>query len=446
MALISVLESDVDNKTIVKKFGDCDFNCKSQLIVQQSQEAIFYYEGVPQDVFGPGRYTLDTSNIPILNTIIKKVTNDMSPFHAVVYFINTTEQLGIKWGTPDPFIMYEKIGENRQPFKVSARGEMSIRVNNSRKLIEKIVGTEPILLQESFIDKVFDLVITEVKDCFSKILSKDEYELYSLDQHLKDLSKEAFPFVNEMLNSYGVELGVFNVSNIKLPEDDPQFQQYTKMKSTATLFGGQDIDIELQRREALKSAEFEAIAASGRNARRQIEGYNYQQERGYDVAMAVAQNEGVGQYTNMGVGLGMMAGVGGALGDQVRNATNQAMYASQFGNPMMQGNPAMAGMQGQQSVNPMMAGMQGQQVVNPMMAGMQGQQVVNPMMQGGQAQNAETASDNTVECPECHKIIPKGKFCMECGYKFTEAKPVCKNCGNELLPGAKFCMECGTPV
>ena len=56
-----------------------------------------------------------------------------------------------------------------------------------------------------------------------------------------------------------------------------------------------------------------------------MEGYTYQDERGFTVAERVASNEAVGQMSNLGMGLGMMAGVGGAVGMQVGSMMQNTM-------------------------------------------------------------------------------------------------------------------------
>ena len=48
--------------------------------------------------------------------------------------------------------------------------------------------------------------------------------------------------------------------------------------------------------------------------------------------------------------------------------------------------------------------------------------------------------ENMVVCPQCGHTVPKGKFCLECGYRFVTR---CPGCGQETVPGAKFCLECG---
>lgn len=67
--------------------------------MHESQEAIFFMNGQALDLFGPGRYTLETQNIPKIGGILRRTTGDKTPFHCEVYFINRTEQMSIKWGT-----------------------------------------------------------------------------------------------------------------------------------------------------------------------------------------------------------------------------------------------------------------------------------------------------------------------------------------------------------
>ena len=393
MAIISVLQMDVSNNVIVKKHEEEDFNCKTQLVVQQSQEAIFFYKGVAQDVFGPGRYTLDTANLPILNNIIKRVAGDETPFHAEVYFINKVEMMGIKWGTPEPFTIYENFQGSNIPFQVGARGEMSFCVENSRMLIEKMVGTEGFLTQDTFKEKVFNLAVSSVKQVLAKLLSDGNFSIFDIDQRLIELGNESKPLVNEQFEDYGVSLSKFVVTNIKKPEDDPTYKNLMEIKIYAITAQKKENELDILNREKRSEVERQIMEAQGRAQSRSIEGYTYQQEQGFKIAQAAAENTGVGNFTSAGIGIGMMAGVGGVISNQVGNATGEAFTS--FG-------------------------------------------------QGGVATGNQ--QNNMVFCPECGQKIPRGKFCMNCGYKFEMEEPVCKGCGNKLMPGAKFCMNCGTSV
>ena len=97
--IADVIKYEGDNATFIWKHPNEDFNSLTQLIVHESQEAIFMMNGQALDLFGPGRYTLETQNIPKIGRFLKRATGDETPFHCEVYFINKTEQMAIKWGT-----------------------------------------------------------------------------------------------------------------------------------------------------------------------------------------------------------------------------------------------------------------------------------------------------------------------------------------------------------
>lgn len=99
MAIFEVIKYEGDNSTFVWKHPKEDFNTGSQLIVHESQEALFFANGQALDLFGPGRHTLDTQNLPLLRRVVNLPTGGDPAFHCEVYFINRTEQMAVKWGT-----------------------------------------------------------------------------------------------------------------------------------------------------------------------------------------------------------------------------------------------------------------------------------------------------------------------------------------------------------
>ena len=139
MALTSVIQYEGDNSTFVWKHPCEDFNSLTQLIVHESQDAVFFMNGEALDLFGAGRHTLETQNIPKVGKFFKKTTDGDNPFHCEVYFINKTVQMSIKWGT-DSKVRYldPNLGI---PMEIGACGEMNLAVSDSRKLLLKLVGT-----------------------------------------------------------------------------------------------------------------------------------------------------------------------------------------------------------------------------------------------------------------------------------------------------------------
>ena len=147
--IAEIIKYEGDNSTFIWKHPCEDFNSLTQLIVHESQEAIFFMNGQALDLFGAGRYTLQTQNIPKLGKILNRTTDDKTPFHCEVYFINKTEQMSIKWGT-DSKVQYIEPTYGF-PLSIGASGEMSLRASDSRKLLLKLVGTEDFLNQQKLV-------------------------------------------------------------------------------------------------------------------------------------------------------------------------------------------------------------------------------------------------------------------------------------------------------
>lgn len=162
MANISqIIKYEGDNSTFIWKHPCEDFNSTTQLIVHESQEAIFFMNGQALDLFGPGRHTLETPNIPLLKRFANIPTDGQTPFHCEVYFINKTEQMAIRWGTDSKVQYVEPI--YKFPLSIGASGEMALSVDDSRKLLVKLVGTERILSQQQLTSYFRSILMTKVK-------------------------------------------------------------------------------------------------------------------------------------------------------------------------------------------------------------------------------------------------------------------------------------------
>lgn len=323
--IAEVIKYEGDNSTFIWKHPLEDFNSLTQLIVHESQEAIFMMNGQALDLFGPGRYTLETQNIPLISKYINKTTGDKTPFHCEVYFINKTEQMAIKWGT-DSKVQFMEPTYNF-PIYIGASGEMSLRAEDSRKLLVKLVGTENFLGQDNLVRYFRAFLMTRVKSYIAQVIREQKISIFEIDEHINDMSAALLKMLKPDFEDYGISLERFFVTTIVKPDGDStyenfkslHFRQYADIAEAKIRQQTAVIDAETQAQRTV--IESQAIMAT----KRQQEGYTYQQERGFDVAQDVAKNEAVGQFTNMGVGFGTMAGVGGAVGGVVGNAVSNAL-------------------------------------------------------------------------------------------------------------------------
>ena len=404
--IVDIIKYEGDNRTFVWKHPEEDFNTLSQLIVHESQEALFMMNGQALDLFGPGRYTLSTQNIPLIGSALKLATDGKSPFHCEVYFINKTEQMAIKWGTDSKVQFVEPT--YGFPLSIGASGEMSLRIEDSRKFLLKLVGTENALTREGLVVYFRAFLMTKAKAYLAQTIKAQKINIFEIDEHLEDLSEALRKDLRNDFADYGVELERFFVSNIAKPDGEAQ---YEKFKSLHFRQYADIMEAKLRQQVSVIDAQTEAqktvIESQAIAQKRAQEGYTYQQERGFDVAEHVAQNEAVGQFTNLGVGLGTMAGVGGTVAGVVGTSMQDAM----------QNATATTTCVGCGSALPQ----------NAKFCPQCGEKVLPPVPQG------------MIVCPQCGKTVPKAKFCPECGHKNALT---CPKCGAEA-GDAKFCPQCG---
>ena len=322
--IADIIKYEGDNTTFIWKHPCEDFNTLTQLIVHENQEAIFFMNGQALDLFGAGRYTLETQNIPLIGKALNIPTGGKTPFHCEVYFINKTEQMAIKWGT-DSKVQYVEPTYGF-PISIGASGEMSLRVEDSRKLLLKLVGTETYLGREKLVQFFRAFLMTRVKTYIAQVMKTNAINIFEIDENLTAFSENIRNLLVPDFADYGIRLERFLVTTIVKPDGD---RQYEKFKELHFRQYADIAEAKLRQQTEIINAETEAqkvvIDSKAQATKRAQEGYTYQQERGFEVAEKVAENEAVGQFTNMGVGLGTMAGVGGAVGSVVGNAVNGAM-------------------------------------------------------------------------------------------------------------------------
>ena len=382
--IAEVIKYEGDNSTFIWKHPCEDFNTTTQLIVHESQEAIFFMNGQALDLFGPGRHTLETQNIPLLRKFINIPTDGETPFHCEVYFINKTEQMAIKWGT-DSKVQYIE-PTYKFPLSIGASGEMALSVEDSRKLLVKLVGTERVLDRNQLTTFFRAFLMTRVKTYIAQEMKASTINIFEIDESLESFSKGIQVRLLGDFEEYGVTLNRFFVTTVVKPDGDPQYEKFKELHfrqyaDIAEAKLRQQTDVIYAQTEAQKTViESQALAQ-----KRATEGYTYQQERGFDVAEKVAENEAVGEFTNMGVGFGTMAGVGGAVGGMVGGMMNDAL-----------------GTATQQNI------------------------------------------PNNSFCDHCGaRLTPGAAFCDECG-KPQSSLDTCNNCGFKFIKPGKFCPKCGS--
>ena len=301
MAIIDRVKWDGSAHQLAYKYPSQDLSTLTQLIVNESQHAFVVKDGVVDGPFGAGRHTLSTNNIPLLRQLIGLPFGGQSPFSAEVWFVNRAVKLDVRWGTPDPIQLQDPKFGIMVP--VRAFGQYGIEVVDARRFLMKLVGTAPGFDSATLAEYFRGVFTTRIKTAIAGAIVDSGLSVLEVSTRLDDLSAALKHALAADIADYGVALSQFSIESINVPETDPAVQ---KLK-----------------------------AALARRAEMNIVGYDYQQERSFDVLHAAARNEGsAGTMLGAGMGLGMGAAVGasfGQLGAKIAPNPAPADHAARIG-------------------------------------------------------------------------------------------------------------------
>jgi excisionase family DNA binding protein len=151
---------------IVHRFPEAesgDFRIGSQVIVRESQNAVFYRDGHALDTFGPGRHTITTANIPLVVDLIGKAFGDRTPFTAEVFFVSVREFANEKWGTPQPIIVRNP-GMGLGVALLQGYGTYSFQVSDPQQFVAQIVGSTGSYGTNDIKDRLRSMLLSKLQD------------------------------------------------------------------------------------------------------------------------------------------------------------------------------------------------------------------------------------------------------------------------------------------
>lgn len=431
MAIVEVVKYNGSPDVFAWKYPREELGTWTQLIVNESQEAILFKGGQALDLFGPGRHTLETANIPILNKIINLPFGGRSPFTAEVWYINKLYSLDVKWGTPSPIQIQDPKYKVFVPLR--SFGQFGIQIEDSRKFLLKLVGTVSVFDKDSILKYFRGLYLTKVKDSISSYLVHNKVSVLEINAYLDELSEHLKEKMVPEMAEYGVKLANFYVNDINVPESDPAVM---KLK--------------------------EALA---KRAEMDIVGYSYVQQRSFDTLEGAVTNPSSGQagFMGAGLGLGMGVGMGTAVGPQFGNLAGNISTKDETKNcPNCHGEMEKSKRYCSECGydTEIIKEKEDKKLVNCSNCGFKYNNNVKFCPECGDAYNpcpncmADLKPGEEV-CPECGKSLPKAcpkcsavidgnyKFCPECGTSLIKR---CSNCNVEINGSPKFCPECGNKL
>ncbi len=390
--------------TLIWLNGEEDFNNNSTLIVAESEEALFFKDGVIEQVFTGGKYKLDTSNYPFISRLRNALTGGISTFNCKVYFVNKVHSMEVLWGTDSPIQVRDPI--QGIATSVMARGAYRVQVQNSKKFLLKMVGNSKAYMTKEDMTAYFRSRFSQhIKSLIAGYIKNSNEEILGICSQQDMLAEEIARQMGEAFDEYGIRLVDFSIAALDIPENDPG-------------------RIRLEEAYAQHRAD-------------QIYGISWAQRTSADILRDVARNPGAGGTAAAGAGFGIGMAAGSVFGTMA-----QQMFVPMEGG--MAGAAPAAARQAQPSPSEKSQGA-------PLAEEIKCPACKSPNKKGSKFCNncGGKLEQEKPECPVCGAENPVGaKFCNNCGSPVNPApaQENCKGCGAKLELGVRFCSECGTPV
>jgi len=239
--LIDIVEwVDDSHATLVWRFPRYHNQIKqgAQLIVRPGQTAVFVHQGKIADVFAPGRYTLETKNLPVLATLAGWKFGFDSPIKAEVYFVATRQITDLKWGTPNPVLIRDP---DFGPIRVRAFGTFTLKAVDPKALLQELVGTDGVFEAE----EIAVLLRSIVAQAFADLVATAEMSVIDLAGNQRELAEKLRKMVVERVDDeYGLDVPQLFLVNVSVPEEvEKALDARSSMKVIDDLAGYQQYQI-----------------------------------------------------------------------------------------------------------------------------------------------------------------------------------------------------------
>lgn len=289
MALfLKILEWADDSKnTLVYKLPlknqGREINQKSKLIVRESQQAIFVHKGKICDIFEPGTYNLNTEIFPILSKLAGWKYGFQTPIICDVYFVNTKQFTGCKWGTANPIVMRDpEFGMVR----VKGYGSYAFKVDDGGAFMQELFGTNSTFKTQDITDWLKAMLVSTITDA----IGESRISVLDLAGNTLEFNEIIKAGVQKKFKEIGLQLTNLFIENMSVPEE---VEKAIDERSKLGILGDKtDVMMKISAAEAMKDA---------------------------------AKNQGVGgAFVGAGMGIGAGAGMGAVFADAFRGASQPA--------------------------------------------------------------------------------------------------------------------------
>ncbi len=307
-----VIKNSGSGELLIWRQPEEDFNTNSTLIVMPGEEAIFINGGTVEQTFDNGTYKLSTENYPFISRLRNASSGGISAFNCVVYFVRKAHSVEIKWGTDSPIQVRDKLLGIAT--KLRARGAYKVQIGNPVKFLEKLIGSNIFYQTQEELNKYFiNEFQSKIKSVIARAINESNTEILGIDSRLDELSDTIEPFMQEILDGYGLKCVRFTVAAVDI-DDNELRRRYDEI--------GIDAIAKMRNAQADK-------AVMG------ILGDDWGKQQAANILSNLSMSSGMGDVAAAGAGIG----VGVATGDAFSNMAQQ-MFAPMGGGAPVQQSPS----------------------------------------------------------------------------------------------------------
>lgn len=290
-----VIKNSGPGELLIWRQPEEDFNTNSTLIVMPGEEAIFIKGGTVEQTFDNGTYKLSTENYPFISRLRNAFTGGVSTFNCVVYFVRKAHSVEIRWGTDSPIQVRDKMLGIAT--KLRARGAYKVQIGDPVKFLEKLIGNNVFYQTQEELNKYFiNEFQSKIKSVIARAINESDTEILGIDSRLDELSDTIEPFMQEILNDYGLKCVKFTVAAVDI-DDDELRKRYDEI--------GIDAIAKMRNAQADK-------AVMG------ILGDDWGKQQAANILGNLSMNPGAGGVAAAGAGMGMGMAAGGAFGSMAQ--------------------------------------------------------------------------------------------------------------------------------